>query len=489
LTIIPRSQRTHLPPSGSQLPEPSLIRVNTAGAEGRSIAGLGDTIQRLGLAAQRINDNAEYEKAVISQQRNINDIVARNTLSIKDPVQYKSQTTQDINNSISQAIKNIGFRNKKKFENINQQILLNAEREVNSQYLKKTVDVSNAQYTLSSSELSNAFLSGTISDVEAISAADVLIKDRFNSGVWDSERSIKEANDFRVNIVRLDFLKNYESDPQGAVDKLNKSQLLTPEQKIEIQYKLAGRIAKAEKAQVKLAKERNEKIEGEARILARKGQLNTEEADQLLRAGVLDIDGHTSMVKIIQGIDASGGVSHSDLKNLLISNILQDYESVPENIIKQMADRGDLNRDEEQEVMNEIRLAKNNQSIYKSEEFKVVVSDLKALYGVTDLFGVFPIEQKQRGVTALQLLRKKVIEEEMPPLIAFGEVLDAIPLPEGAITMEGLKADADRLETRRGDGDFIGNEEKYHRLKVELKKKHDYLNLVRSIKENAKRGR
>ena len=338
MAIIPRSQRTKLPPGGRQLPGPSLTRLNTAGVKGRAIAGAGATIQQIGHTAQVINDNAEFENETINIDAQVNSIIARNSAdpNLKDPVQFRDVTNNDINKAITVSPKNVNFRNRRRFGTITKRIQVNANTLITKTYLAKSVDLSNAQYTLSSSKLLNEFLDGSITKDAAVKGATVLMADRFNNSIWDAERFVQEERDFNGRIEKLDFVRTYEADPQKAVDTINNSKFLTTEQKTDFLFKMASKIDKAEKkisthlgsnAKINVSKYDRLSLEGKLvpGFVSDDG-LSLETFNTAVDNGTIEGADFRRILKQQRDIFDAGGVGDERVTNRLLAEIDDDFK-------------------------------------------------------------------------------------------------------------------------------------------------------------------
>lgn len=251
MVVISKSQRTNLPPGGSALPSPSQARVNIAGriegagaASDRAVAKLGQTLQGIGLIAQRANDSAELSEATIKVTSDVELELTRLKQSIQDPDLYEAEAREAIEGIVSDAQTNVGFRNKQKFNVITASTMAGANKTIISERFGKIVDREKASLEGVKDANIEAMIIGGQSSSITIANVKAKTKSMFDNGILSQQQLVVEDRAYAVRVKTEEFLATYKSNPQAAVDKINSDPELLAEQKTEIIHKTASEITK-----------------------------------------------------------------------------------------------------------------------------------------------------------------------------------------------------------------------------------------------------
>jgi len=258
LAIIPRSERTNLPPGGSELPAPNITRIDIAGAKGEAVSGLGKSIQEIGILAQRANDNAEFSEKSIALISNTELELARLRQTIQDPDLYEQESKRQIEKITATAIKEIGFRNKQRFNSVVLSIKKDAEKSIINEKFGKIVDRDKASLEGVKDATIESMLTKNLTSSQAINTVELKLREMFSTGTISETSFVKELKDFTVRVKTEDFLGTYKSNPEVSVKKIETDSDLSAEQKIDILFKMSSRISKWNKELDKILKKENE---------------------------------------------------------------------------------------------------------------------------------------------------------------------------------------------------------------------------------------
>lgn len=216
MVVINRSQRTNLPPGGSQLPAPSGTRLRIAGQEGRDIAGAGQTIQKTGLMAQRANDDSEFQNETINMQK-VWQAKQIELDKILDPEDYKIQAQKALEDITEDAKGNVGFRNKNRFDGVAGSLQLSGSKSVQINYLAKTGDKTRATIKRAENQLIQDVLAGADLD-SAKKGMELLYNKALKNLAIDQEFKDKNFPAFEQTISFELFKRDVQADPKGIND-------------------------------------------------------------------------------------------------------------------------------------------------------------------------------------------------------------------------------------------------------------------------------
>ena len=482
---LPIDTREKAVPGGSVLPSPSWQNVTHQKIVPNALGVLGKAIEEVGYTVQQVNDRTELEKQSLKTESKISGIILQNSTNIQDPQKFRDKTAKEVSKVIDDARNNINFRNRQEFDIISTKLGLDAEAKIATGGIKKTVDLSAAQFTISKNDLMEKYLAESVNpdtglpytEEDVVGAVNTLIQDRFDTGVFDAEKSIKEEADYQADLARLDFLKNYEDDPKTAVEKLEKNKWLSSEQKINLHFKMSGRITKVEKKQ---EKERKAKIQADADELYRL-LVSPEDGREVKQEDIDKIRGDGlggSELRVLQNkfneIEDKGGVGDTDLRNthsisILNADTIEDLNSIGK-IIKKEAGKGQLNTPQTKELIASIESRKAK--ILKGErplgytEYKGMV---KTLFGAESLDTFWDADRAIKVNVALGRYIK-LIDGGKLPSEAYLQVKGEIPLPMGSSTKT-----IDQLDKQLANSLFLFKQgkitEKAYKRRVESNKK------------------
>ena len=264
MAIIPRSQRTNLPPGGTLTPTPNLTsfaRVQFAGSgeraeavKSRGLAQIGDELARIGEFAQRANDNAERSEATVKTTSDVELELTRLKQDIQDPDLYEVEARKAIGRITSDAQKNIGFRNRKRFGAVIASITAGANKTIINERFGKIVDREKASLEGVKDANIEAMLTGGQSSTVSIANVEAKLNSMFQTGIIEQKDLIVDLRTFKVRAKTEEFLGTYKSNPQAAVDKILNDPDLLAEQKTGIIHKMTSEITKWNKELEKVAK-------------------------------------------------------------------------------------------------------------------------------------------------------------------------------------------------------------------------------------------
>lgn len=349
MVVINRSQRTNLPPGGSDLPAPSGTRLNIAGQSGRDIAGLGETIASIGLKAQRANDNAELKTETISAETELNAELARIKQEVQDPEEYLIQSTKVINDISG----NVGFRNRTKFDNILAQLKGTAKLQVAKEQFGKVVDKSKAAHTLLKDTVAVDVSSGKLTQETGTAIVGQSTNELVGNGIFDQEDKVAEDRAFPGRLAEIAFEAKFPTDPTGAIKELNENKNIS----IEVKNNLIDKEVRKFNLFEKKRKEAN-RLDRMARVKdfkfkARRGEATEDEVLQDAVANPdnpMSVDETFSIINEINKVEKEGGVGNPDKFNEMMRNIRRNPDLFSINDIYDFEDANDLNADESERL-------------------------------------------------------------------------------------------------------------------------------------------
>lgn len=349
MVVISRSQRTNLPPGGSQLPSPDITRVRIAGTEGRGIASAGEALRDIGLQAQRANDNAEFKTETINAELKLSTELTRIKQEIQDPEQYGIQSQK----AIDDASGKVGFRNQKRFDNVLEQLKTNASIQVAKERFGKVADKSKAAHTLLKDTVTQDVATGKLTQDQGIAIVGQSTNELVSNSIFDQEDKVAEDRGFSARVAEVAFESRFPSDPEGAIRELNQNKNIS----IEVKNNLINKEVRKFNLFEKKRKEVN-RLDRIARVKdfkfkARKGEVTEDELLEDARANPanpMSVNEFTSILNEINKVEKVGGVGNPDKFNEMMRNIRREPSLFSIDDIYAFEDANDLNAEQSERL-------------------------------------------------------------------------------------------------------------------------------------------
>lgn len=349
MAIIPRSQRTNLPPGGRGLPSPSFINVNIAGQRGKSIADAGTAIHKVNILAQRANDNAEFKTEIINTEVRLNTELARIKQEQLDPDLYEAEARKAINNIEG----DVNFRNKKRFNNIVQRLRASANIAVSKEKFGKVADKGKAAHVLLKDTVVQDIATGKLTQAQGIAIVAQSTNELTSNGIFDQENKVAEDRGFGGRVAEVAFESRFPTDPIGAIDELNNNKNITSEVKQNLIDKETRKFNLRNK-QLKEAKRlgRMERVK-DFKVRARRGEVTEDELIQDAKdhpANPMSVDEFSSLLNDVNKVEKAGGVGNGDKFNEMMTDIRRNPDMFSINDIYEFEDQNDLNAEQSQSL-------------------------------------------------------------------------------------------------------------------------------------------
>lgn len=349
--------------SSRSLPTPSVDRINLAGTSGRGLAGLGEVIQRIGIAKQQADDKIELDSATISLTNQAESIIANNSQNIQDPKQFEATTNKQLQSLFKTSQKNVGIRNKGRFGVISQNIASGSTKAVNRIKTSKVLDVAKAQRQIIErniiGEAANNMRTGKplfdVSGNPITAEEDALAKIiSFTTSQWDkglisSEDMTASVIDAQkeLTILRFDVLLS-EGKIDEARNAIETSPFLTNSEKIDVWHDVSVRFDKAQRRVDESLKGFSKALEFDYDRASASGSLGVTNdfnprglSEVTLRndvaLGFVNPENARRILKDNNDILAIGGVGNERVMNLMRIELWDNF-SINNNTINGMAD-------------------------------------------------------------------------------------------------------------------------------------------------------
>lgn len=327
--------------SSSNVPQSSILRILTAGATGRGIAGAGDVLQRIGLVQQAASDKIELDSARISLMSDAEETISSLAASEQNPTAFEEQATKGLNKIFTKAAKGVGGRNRDRFGVIVQSAQAAASKSIRSIKTSKTLDIAKAQRQVIGKNIMSRAAQNIANNPSDSVAQDAALKEtagfltsQFDAGLISADGMTADLlkADKDLTLLRVDALMT-QGKSKEALDVLAKSNI-DPNEKISIRFQTASRINKIDTANNKALKAENELVESQYDELSIAGELPATSDTGLsiasLRTSNLSPTAKRRINAKNQAVSDEGGIGDEEMKNILLADISDD---VPDNPI------------------------------------------------------------------------------------------------------------------------------------------------------------
>jgi len=353
MTVIPRSQRTNLPPGGSELPSPSLTRVNIAGTAAKGAREVGRTLAEIGELAQRANDEAELNTETINVQTKISNELARIKQNVQDPDQYNIEAVKAVNKIVKGSGSRVGFRNRKKFDIITREIELNANTTVKKEYFGKVVDKSKASHTLLKDTVVQGIAKNEITQDEGIAIVGANTNKLVANGIFDQEDKVAEDRGFAGRVAEVAFESKFPSDPTGAIKELNENKNISIEVKQNLIDKEVRKFNLVEKRRKEARRlDRIARVK-DFRMKARRGEITEDDVVEDARLhpdNPMSVDETFAIINEINKVQKAGGIGNVTAFNNIVREVRRNPDLFSINDIYDYEDANDLNIEQSEKL-------------------------------------------------------------------------------------------------------------------------------------------
>lgn len=511
MVVINRSQRTNLPPGGSALPAPSGTRLNIAGQAGRNIAGFGQLLQRIGLQKQAAADKIEIDSATIDLTAQADSIISALATSEQDPQEFEVQANKQLQSLFKKSAKSVGFRNKNEFSLISQNVASLSAKVIRKTKTSKTLDIAKAQRQVIQKSIMGQAATNIAAGVP--NAEDVAIKATTDYLVSQFDAGLISANDLTTQIfqtrkdlvqLRVDTLIT-QGKSKEARQVLANTTFLDPAEKLDMRFKLQGRLNKADVAANKQFKAENEILESEYDELSIKGELpetsDTGLSLESLKVSKLKPKDKRRIVAKNQAIIDKGGIGDELLTNQILSDIADDVLDDPiinNARINSLQDTDSINNKQAIILRNAIKAkAKDLEGRRITPSAKANRASIKRLYRASGITGSSRLKKEalaklndtlrlydaglDQGLTPNESMANAFKITGNPPRVLIATDTDLIKLQEG---QKSLAADIQKItdsKVRQTQNEIDQNNRRVKRYVEDIKDMKEQLRINKEI--------
>lgn len=397
---LPRSKREVISQaitSSRNLPQPSGARIRAAGAVGRGIANIGDTLQRIGIQQLRIQRDIEVKNATLDADQGYKQIILDNSKKFENAAEFQAQTTKDITSLFDNIKKKRGLVVGRELDLQLKAIQNKANVAITAAGLKKTQDNDDALFIRVRDDAVNTALIGVRGgDPDAINKGMAKIQDLLDRQVLRNTRTLKQREqalkEARKDLALGKFNIELQQNPNLAFQNLQNNLNISEELRISVFDKAVTRISKQNKLRKEARKIDRDNREREYRKEIRENP--DFDIDDLARLEEKNSDNPLSVPALIRTenflnkVEEQGGIGNPKSFNALELLVEDNPDMFRQTDVYGMADAEGLNGDEAELLVNAWAKAlqgtdPDDPTLIK--RFKEITDSLKADFPINEI--------------------------------------------------------------------------------------------------------